>query len=89
MPFTKLPTATRATLALLLLLLLAPTTAEYYSTSDENNFLRLQSHLSPSVEDVLENLSQYSKLYVSAVKNSEVRGNCVWSECGLDDQTDE
>ena len=92
-PFIKPPTTTQTTLALLLpIIALLPSaiTAQYYSKTNENNFLQLQSHLSPGVEDILENLNRYSKLYVSAktVKN-DGRGNCVWSECGLDDQTDE
>ncbi len=54
------------------------------------NFLQLQQHLSPDTADVLENLSTYSKLWISVPKSSgQERGNCVWSECALDDQTDE
>lgn len=95
MPYIKLPITTQTALATLLLpiiaLLPSAITAQYYSKTNENNFLQLQSHLSPGVEDVLENLNRYSKLYVSAktVNNDGSRGNCVWSECGLDDQTDE
>eukprot|EP00956_Cyclotella_meneghiniana_P000139 scaffold216_cov59-Cyclotella_meneghiniana.AAC.11 len=94
-PYIKPSTTTQTALTLLSLTIIAllpsAITAQYYSKTNENNFLQLQSHLSPSVEDVLENLDRYSKLYVS-VKNGDnggSRGNCVWSECGLDDQTDE
>jgi hypothetical protein len=62
-------------------------------SSTENNY-QLQKHINPEPDEILENLSQYSRLYVSIPKHSSHMlghgyGNCVWSECGLDDQTDD
>ena len=62
------------------------------NAGSNENFLQLQQHLSPDTADILENLSMYSKLWISVIRqkiNGQERGNCVWSECALDDQTDE
>ena len=61
--------------------------------ASENNY-QLQKHINPEPDSILEDLSQYSRLYIQVPKHSthmlgHGHGNCVWSECGLDDQTDD
>jgi hypothetical protein len=58
--------------------------------SARDTFQQLQARLAPDSADILDNLSSYSKLWIEVPKSSSGGyGNCVWSECGLDDQTDE
>ncbi|KAL3771445.1 hypothetical protein ACHAWO_009108 [Cyclotella atomus] len=73
------------------LLLLTPYAS--VSAADSNNY-NLQKVINQEPDSILESLSQYSKLYISVPKHSSHMlgngyGNCVWSECGLDDQTDD
>ena len=69
-------------------LLALPFIHHAHSASIEN-FHQLQQHLAPDTADILANLDQYSKLWISVPKHHGGEGSCVWSECGLDDQTDE
>ncbi|KAL7484386.1 hypothetical protein ACHAW6_010022 [Cyclotella cf. meneghiniana] len=75
--------------AIAIVLVIGPQTS---NAGSNENFLQLQQHLSPDTADILENLSMYSKLWISVAKQrnrEQERGNCVWSECALDDQTDD
>eukprot|EP00804_Cyclotella_cryptica_P002568 CCRYP_010407-RB/>CCRYP_010407-RB protein AED:0.04 eAED:0.04 QI:357/1/1/1/0.5/0.33/3/322/457 len=86
-PPTLAPSLNSAALLTVVAVAIGPANA-----GSNENFLQLQQHLSPDTADILENLSTYSKLWISVPKqrsNGHERGNCVWSECALDDQTDD
>lgn len=73
--------------------IIAASTINIASGSNNNNrnylsFNQLQQDLSPDPHTILENLNEYSKLWISVPKRS-TSGNCVWSECALDDETDD